>query len=303
MLIGESGVAFDSEDYIYELKLDGVRCLAYLSDGKTELRNKRLLNVTATYPELGQMHEQVNSRCILDGEAFVMHDGKPFFAEMQRRSLMSDRFKIAMAARQLPVSFTAFDILYRDGEELMTLPLSDRKRILSDSVTRETERFAVSRCIEQHGVALYNLTVEQGLEGIVAKRKGSRYYMGKRTKDWIKCKNLLDDDYVVCGYIPKSDHTTSIVIGQYGDSGVIRYKGHVTLGVSGVDFERISQQPRAGCPFTSVPAGNQEADWISPNLVCKVSFMERHGSGTLRQPVFRGLRDDKQPHECIESPL
>ncbi|MGJ4851417.1 non-homologous end-joining DNA ligase [Bacillota bacterium Meth-B3] len=298
MLIGEAGPAFDSPEYIYELKLDGVRCVAYLGDGRTELRNKRLINVTNTYPELGDMHQQVNARCILDGEVFVMKDGRPFFAEIQRRALMSDRFKIALAAKQLPVSFTAFDILYRDGEDLMHRPLIERKRMLSETVSRETDRFAVSRVIENNGVALYNLTVEQGLEGIVAKRKDSLYRVDKRTRDWIKCKNLLDDDFVVCGYIEKERGVVSIVTGQY-DEGELVYKGHVTLGVSGRDFQRIRDAPRRRHhPFAALPEGNETAVWIQPDLVCTVEYMEKTSGGGLRQPVFKGLRDDKAPEEC-----
>lgn len=115
-----------------------------------------------------------------------MKDGKPYFAEMQRRSLMSDRFKIALAAKAQPVSFTAFDILYRDRQQLTDLPLMDRKRILGEVMIQETARFAISRFIDTQGIALYKLTEEQGLEGIVSKRKDSQYRMDIRMKDWRK---------------------------------------------------------------------------------------------------------------------
>ena len=129
MLIGASGEAFDSPDYIYELKLDGVRCIAYLDpNAGTELRNKRNINVTATYPELGEIHKQVKKRCILDGAVLIIKDGKPDFSEMQRRALMGDPFKIRLAANSLPVCFTAFDILYLDKEPLIQKPLMERKK-------------------------------------------------------------------------------------------------------------------------------------------------------------------------------
>lgn len=158
---------------------------------------------------------------------------------------------------------------------------------------------AVSRVVERGGVELYKLTERAGLEGIVAKRRDSRYYLDKRTKDWIKCKNLLDDDFVVCGYIRKSDHMTSIVLGQY-DGPALVYKGHVTLGVSGEDFRRIEAHNTVAAPAMEVPAGhgNEQAEWITPDLVCTVKFMERTANGGMRQPVFKGLRDDKAAHEC-----
>ena len=112
-------------------------------------------------------------------------------------------------------------------------------------------------------------------------------------------KNLLDDDFVVCGYIRKSDHMTSIVLGQY-DGPALVYKGHVTLGVSGEDFRRIEAHNTVAAPAMEVPAGhgNEQAEWITPDLVCTVKFMERTANGGMRQPVFKGLRDDKAAHEC-----
>ena len=131
-----------------------------------------------------------------------MTDGKPDFSIMQRRSLMGDTMKIALAAQKTPVNFCAFDILYRDGELLTGRPLMERRALLEQTVT-ECERLSISRYIEANGVAFYNLVASQDLEGIVAKLKTSLYHPGKRTKEWIKVKNLKDDDFVVCGYIHK----------------------------------------------------------------------------------------------------
>lgn len=299
MLIGAEGPPPDTEDYIYELKLDGVRCLAYLDEGGVELRNKRDLRVAPIYPELGEIHRQVKSRCILDGELIVMRDGKPAFAEIQRRALMSDPFKIRMAAAKLPVSFITFDILYLSGERLTGRPLIDRKKLLADAV-RETERMAVSRYIERQGSELYRLAEGMGLEGIVSKRRESRYYFGKRTKDWIKTKNLQDDDYVICGYIHKDKGVVSLVLGQYDPAGALAYKGHVTLGVGGHNFKRIAEAPVAKRPpFDPLPKGNDNAVWIKPALVGAVKYMEKTKSGALRQPVFKGIRDDKDARDCV----
>ena len=174
----------------------------------------------------------------------------------------------------------------------MNLPLEERKGLLEKSVS-ENGTLALSRYIEQSGTALYDLAAQQGLEGVVAKRKGSLYYPGKRTKDWIKFKNLKDDDFVVCGFIEKSGGIVSIVLGQYNGNKLID-KGHVTLGISRQDFRVISGIPRSTAPFTD----SEDTVWISPVLVCTVKYMEKTAAGMLRQPVFKGLRDDKAPAEC-----
>ena len=297
MLIGADGEPFDSPDYIYELKLDGERCIAYLDPKEgTELRNKRNVKMLPKVPELGDLHKQAKKRCILDGELLILKDGKPNFAEIQRRSLMSNQFKIRLAARQFPATFVAFDCLYLDGEDITIRKLTDRKDALHNTVN-EGGRMALSRVVVGRGVDFYRLAEKHDLEGIVAKRKDSIYIQDKRTKDWIKIKNLKDDDFVVCGYIHKDNHMTSIILGQYQDGELI-YKGHVTLGVGGKPFARIAEQRELSVPPFPVPAGNENAIWILPELVCTVKFMERTASGGMRQPVFKGLRDDKKAEEC-----
>ena len=229
MLIGLEEPAFDDEDYIYELKLDGVRCLLY-ADDTTFLQNKRGLVLNQKFPELCHIHSQVKRRCILDGELYVFKDGKPDFFEVQRRTLTTDPFKIRMHAKQSPAVFTAFDILYDSDTFLFEEPLLKRKKRLA-SIVKENECINISRYIETQGTALFALAKEKGLEGIVAKRKDSRYTPEKRTKVWIKSKNLLDDDFVITGYIPKENGIVSLILGQYRED-ILVYKGHVTMGVS-----------------------------------------------------------------------
>lgn len=297
MLIGAVGEPFDSSDYLFELKLDGLRGLAYLGD-RAELRNKRAVNISPAYPELTNIFRQVRRPCVLDGEIAAMVDGKPSFAEVQRRSILSAPFKIQLAAAQHPVSFTAFDLLWLDGEDLTGEPLERRKELLREVVAEETPQLAVSRAVPEQGRALCALTEARGLEGVVAKRLGSRYYPGKRTKDWIKIKHLLDEDFVVCGFIRKAAGMTSLVLGQYRD-GALHYKGHVTLGVSGSNYRWVAEAPRQEKPPFPVPRGNEGAVWIVPELVCTVSYMEKSERGVMRQPVYKGLRDDKAPEECM----
>ena len=164
MLIGEESEAFNSKEFIYELKLDGERCIAYLSKDSVELRNKRNMKMLIKVPELSEIHKQVKKRCILDGELIVIKDGKPDFFEIQRRSLMSNTFKIKLAAEKYPASFTAFDILYYEDYEVTKLLLMERKKLLQNTI-KENERLAISRYIEEQGIEFYKLAEKNNLEG------------------------------------------------------------------------------------------------------------------------------------------
>lgn len=300
MLIGTEGQPFDSDEYIYELKLDGERCIAYLDRDKTILKNKRNILMLPKVLELAEIHKNVNVRCILDGELAVIKDGRPDFFEIQKRSMMSNPVKIDMAAKKYPACFTAFDILYYENRQVTDLPLTERKELLQKAVISENGRFAVSRFIEKNGIQFYALAEQQELEGIVAKRKDSKYYFDKRTKDWIKIKYLQDDDFVVLGYVPKENSMNSIILGQYSN-GQLVYKGHVTLGVGGEPFRKIKTLNKTDCPFSEIPKGNENAVWVTPELVCTVKYMMKTESGGMRQPVFKGLREDKSPEECIDN--
>lgn len=299
MLIGSEGEPFDSDEYIYELKLDGERCIAYLDSDKTVLKNKRNILMLPKVSELTDIHKNAGVRCILDGELAVIKDGKPDFFEIQKRSMMSNPIKIDMAAKKYPACFTAFDILYYEDRQVTDLSLAERKELLQKAVKSEDGRFAVSRYIEKNGIAFYNLAKQQELEGIVAKRKDSRYYFDRRTKDWIKIKYLKDDDFVVLGFVPKENNMNSIILGQYKNNQLI-YKGHVTLGVGGEPFRKIKSLDETSCPFTEIPKGNENAVWVKHELVCTVKYMMKTENGGMRQPVFKGLRDDKSPEECID---
>ena len=295
MLISEMMEPFDSPDYLYEIKMDGIRCIAYLDDKETDLRNKRDKRLLPIIPELSNIHKNALVKCILDGELIVMNQGKTDFFEIQRRTLLSDPFKIQLAYQKLPASFVAYDVIYYKDHEVINEPLTVRKEILSQ-IVKEDSSIAVSRYIEQNGIALFDLTKKQGLEGIVAKKKTSKYWYDKRTKEWIKCKIMLTQDCVVCGYITKSNDMSSLVLGQY-DNQTLVYKGHVTLGVS---LRILNQHPYKimdHSPFGEIPKGNEDAIWLEPELVCIVESMPSEKDG-FRQPVFKGFRDDKTAIEC-----
>ena len=298
MLIGAERGPFDDDDYIYELKVDGERCVAYLDPALgTDLRNKRNMKMLPKVPELAEMHQHVNRRCILDGELAVITDGRPDFYAIQSRSIMTTPHKIQLAAQRQPASFVAFDILYLEDGPTVGLTLMERKRLLREVVSHENARFAVSRVVERGGTDFYELVKAQNLEGIVAKRRNSRYCFDKRTKDWIKIKYLKDEDFVVCGYERGEGGMNTVVLGQY-HNGQLVCKGRVSLGVGGDGFRLIRAQRTVAVPPFRGTGISEDTTWIVPELVCTVRYMDKTESGGMRQPVFKGLRPDKTAEEC-----
>jgi len=294
MLISEMQDPFDSEDYIYEIKWDGIRCVSYL-DETTDMRNKRNKLMIPIFPELEDLYRQVKVKCILDHELLVLKNGAPDFYEVQKRALMTNPFKIKLSSEKYPASIIAYDILYYKDKDVTDLPLIERKKYLQEVVI-ENNLISVSRYVENNGIMLFNLVKEKGLEGIVAKRKDSLYWQGKKSKDWIKCKVMSTDDCIICGYILKSNNMTSLVLGQYDDDTLI-YRGHVTLGASLRILNQHKYKVIDYSPFGYVPEGNNDAVWLAPELVCIVESMPTE-KDSFRQPVFKGVRDDKSPKEC-----
>lgn len=284
MLIAQMQTPFDNPEWIYELKLDGCRCIAYLDENGTVLRNKRNMELLPRFPELNRIHKQIKQKCVLDGELVVMVDGVPDFYELQKRTLLTSRVKIELGAARLPASFVAYDCLQCGNRELLGVPLLDRKQILSENVTEE-ERFAVSRYVSEQGTAFFQMTVDKQLEGVVAKKASSLYYTGKRTKDWIKFKRMADKDFIICGY--ELGDMVSLLLGEYRD-GELEYAGTVTMGVR---REILRLLIKGNCPFREGIKGNREIVWCRPERVCTVEYMP-NTLDALRQPVFKGIRDD-----------
>ena len=298
MLISETQEAFNSTDYIYEIKWDGIRCVSFLNDKCTDIRNKRNKIMLPLFPELTELYKQAKVKCILDHELVVLKNGVPDFYEVQSRTLKTNPFKIQLAASKYPASIIAFDILYYKDKDITSLPLIERKKYLTDA-TVENNILAVSRYVEGNGIELFAAVKAKELEGIVAKKKSSLYWQGKKTKDWIKCKVMSTEDCVVCGYIHKANNMTSLILGQY-DNGNLIYKGHATIGVSLRVMNQYKYKVVDSSPFGYIPKGNNEAIWMEPNLVCIVESMPTK-KDSYRQPVFKGFRDDKLAVDCVIS--
>ena len=246
------------------MKLDGFRCLAYIDYGMVDLRNKRNIRMLPRSPELKEISKNVGGRCILDGEIVVLTNGVPDFYRLQKRTLLTDKFKIEMEASRL---------------------------------VNEDSRIAVSRYVEGSGTALYMAAEASKLEGVVAKRKDSFYLMGKRTKDWIKFKRMADEDFVVAGYIKKGGHMYSLVLAKYKGNTLI-FRGYVTSGVTKEAIDTLEVTGKN--PFLLMPIGEHDVIWVKTNHVCVGEYMPNL-INLLRQPVFKGFRDDVLPKEVQAS--
>ena len=293
MIFRYNNYPFDDEDYIYELKLDGIRCVAYIEPKSVVLQNKRHKDVTAIYPELQDIKKCVKKRVILDGELVALTDGKLDFYALQKRALMSDEFKIKLAANKTPVQFVAYDILYIDGKDLTAAPLMKRKEILNKAVT-EGHGLSISWYIERNGKAFFELAKQEQLEGIVAKKKDGLYYIGKRTHEWVKIKVMQDEDLFVCGYQPDEDGIPKdLILGYYDEKGKLQCRGKVYLGVSKEERAFILNFAKKNTVKSPWFEKYKNVVWLKPELVGTVHFMHETESGGMRQPVWKGLRDDK----------
>lgn len=293
MLLNEVKEPFDDDDYIYELKLDGIRCVAYIEPKSVTLQNKRFKDLTDIYPELSDISKCVKKRVILDGELVVLTDGKPDFYALQKRSLMGDKFRISLAAKKNPVQFVAYDILYYDGKDLTDYPLMERKEYLSKAVT-ERHNLSVSRWIERNGVTFFELAKKENLEGIVAKKKDGLYHIGKRTSEWIKIKVMQDEDLLVLGYQPdENGKVKDLILGYYDEKGELKCRGKVYLGVSKAEQKIIADFAKKNTVKRPWFDKYKNAVWLKPQLVGTAHFMHETESGGMRQSVWKGLRDDK----------
>jgi len=294
MLFYEENV-FDSEEYIFELKFDGARCLAYLDDEKTVLINKRFKDISLTYPELSNIHKTIKKRCVVDGELVVMANKKPSFYQLQKRALLANPLKIKLLSTKFPVTFIAFDILYYDDKLIVDMPLIERKKLLTANIS-ENSKIIISRYIETKGKIFYQLAKEQNLEGIVAKLKTSKYYMGKRSRVWLKIKVYLEDDVIICGYVPKENSIKDLILGAYDQNNQL-YRVASVMSVKDKNIIMKFARDYPSEPLFDV--NNDEVIWMMPHLVGTVKYMMKTKHGGLRQAIFKGLRDDKIAEDLL----
>lgn len=286
MLLHETKDAFNDENYLFELKFDGTRALIFVEPNKIYIKNRRGSFLNDTFPELINIKNIVKNKCIFDGEIITMFEGKPSFEKLQERLLLKSKEKINIKSKQYPVIFVCFDILY-DKKDLTNLPLIERKKYLEKY--KDNDFFVKTKYFLEKGIDLFKVAKEMNLEGIVAKEINSKYKINKRSKDWLKIKNLKDEDFYIGGYKINDNKGSlaSLMLGKKEKNKFI-YVCNVSIGKKRKEFKIIKQNKIINeCPFK----GFKEKGFIfiKPNLKCTVSFTEKTASNSLRQPIFKCL--------------
>jgi DNA ligase D-like protein (predicted ligase) len=300
-MLARIGKPFSNRDWIFEIKIDGTRCIAHITNGVVELQNRRLRMITQRYPELTDALRQNANNCILDGEIAVFSKGVPDFASLAMREQQSKDIRINYLAKTMPANYIVFDILYKEGESLMNLSLLERKSILRQEL-QGNDFLTIIDFLEQNGEAYFKAAIRKGLEGVMAKRAASTYQPGVRSGDWLKIKKHTTLDLVIGGYTigegERRPFFGALLLGAY-DSGNLVFIGRVGSGFALKDLEDISQgfKPSIESPFKQPPI-LRGAKWLKPELVVEVEVMEVTKKGHLRAPVFIRKRDDKSPEEC-----
>jgi|Deesub1362A_J573_1020465.scaffolds.fasta_scaffold00899_17 bifunctional non-homologous end joining protein LigD len=300
------GRPFSSPDYIFEPKWDGTRCLAFvdIDEKRVRLQNRRLADITKRYPEL-EFFEFLEENAIIDGEIVVLEGGKPSFKLLQRREQVDSKLKIDILSRTAPAVYFAFDILYTDTMGWITdEPLSERKEILR-KISRETSHIMFSEFIKEKGEQFYRLSVDAGLEGIIAKKIDSKYQSGKRSSEWIKIKKRNTVDCIIAGWLEgegrRADFFGSLVLVLLKKDEYV-HVGNVGTGFSNEFIKSFSKTLRENetCKSETLMQNNfkRKVHWVKPKYVCEVEFLEVTQDKKLRSPVFLRLRSDKVAEEC-----
>jgi bifunctional non-homologous end joining protein LigD/DNA ligase-1 len=278
MLLSEVSKPFDSEDYIYELKYDGMRCLIFVSSSYFRIMNRHFKDITYLFPELRDIQKNISHKVIFDGEIICVVGGKPSFSKLQERIHLKNKSKINYQSLTNPVVFMAFDIIY-DDKNLVDKPLLERKKILEGY--EDNNLFVKSFFLEKEGIKLFKNVKKLKLEGIVAKKKDSKYYINTRSDEWVKIKNFREEDFLIGGYLEgKSQYVISLLLGEYR-KGKFYYVGNVVLSKKNKLYDEVIKCKRWKNPFVNYDKGGI---YIKPILKIKVSYIERTGGNNLRQP-------------------
>jgi bifunctional non-homologous end joining protein LigD len=300
---------FDNPEWLFEIKWDGYRAVSFIENGKLRLVSRNQNDLTAQFSELRELPRFVKAEnAILDGEVVALDEqGRSSFSLMQQRTGIRAHGRRVPGQSGLPIAYYVFDLIYVDGYDLRRVSLEDRKAVLAKIIsTNETVRY--SEHFPEHGLALFEAAKQQGLEGILAKRRGS-CYEERRTREWMKIKVTQTIDCVIGGWTDPEgsrQYFGSLVLGLYNEKGQLIHVGQVGTGFDQMKLKEVSQalkklETKQNLFYGSVDA--RHVHWVKPELVCEVKFTEwthetAEGGLKLRAPVFLGLRQDKEPGEC-----
>ncbi len=295
-------------DWLYEIKWDGVRALCFVENGQLCIYSRNQKRCDQQYPELSVLPRFLKAtNAILDGEIAVLDEtGRARFSLIQPRIGVGDPNSVAHLARSTPVTLFLFDLLYLDGYDLRGVPLEERKRLLAEILT-PTDRIRFSDHFAAKGADMLEAARAHGLEGILAKRRDSRYEP-RRSRDWVKVKVVTTGDFVIGGFTHgEREYFSSLVLGVY-DRGKLVHVGQVGTGFNEKSLKQIYAliEPliTPQNPFSGAVKALRDVTWVKPELVAEIKYLEVTPDGLLRAPVFMNLRADKDPTECVrETPL
>ncbi|MGD6851274.1 MAG: non-homologous end-joining DNA ligase [Candidatus Bathyarchaeia archaeon] len=293
--------AFTDSDWFFEIKWDGFRAIAYIEE-PLSIRSRNGKELKQNFPELEQL-SRLASNIVVDGEIVVMQEGIPDFQTLLKRGQAVSEGEIQRQAQCAPAVYIVFDILEKDGNPLTQLPLTERKTILKDSL-KEGANVVLCDYIEEKGEAYFELALQKGLEGVMAKRKDSHYEEGLRTGSWLKIKKLKTCDCIIFGYTHgqnvRQETFGALLLGLYDENKQPVYVGKVgtgfaeeTLRMLMDKFEKVTTDKE---PFK--PEAGDVVTWLEPKLVCEVAYQVVTKDGRLRMARFKRLRDDKTPEQC-----
>ena len=309
MLASLAAKAFDDPDWLFEIKWDGYRAVAFIEDERVRLVSRSQNDLTAQFSELGGLPQSVRARrAILDGEIVALdNEGRPSFSLMQQRTGFQPGKRRLPRREGVPVIYYAFDLLYVDGFDLRRIALEPRKQLLQERI-ENSEVIHFSDHYAEKGLQLLEAARQRGLEGIVAKKRSSAY-QEKRSSDWLKIKITQRQECVVGGYTDPEgsrEYFGALVLGLYDRQGRLIHVGQVGTGF---DHKMLKEmfarlQPlETKNPFYGEIGGLRKVHFVRPELVAEIKFAEwthetAEGGMKLRAPVFMGLREDKSADEC-----
>lgn len=294
---------FSDENWFYERKLDGERCLAFIGDGGTRLMSRNRKVVNSSYPEIVEAYSRMTSHsCILDGEVVAFKGGVTSFEKLQARMHVEDPDEAK--ATGVKVFHYLFDILWLDGYDVCDLPLRTRKSLLLGALDFDDPvRFTPHRV--KNGMEYFREACRKNWEGLVVKRADSRY-QHKRSRAWLKFKRVNEQEMVIGGYTdPEGSRVGfgALLVGYYrGDE--LRYAGKVGTGYDDATLERLVKRLEkievGSSPFSEKDVPSRGVHWVRPELVAEIGFMEWTKHGRLRHPRFLGMRRDKSAKDVVK---
>lgn len=288
---------FSAADWIFERKLDGVRCIAVRTGEQVQLRSRNDLSMNARYPEIAEaLAAQPAERFAADGEIVAFAGRATSFARLAERR-----------RHFVPVYFYVFDLLWLDGFDLRGLPLRARKRLLGAQL-QFTDPIRLTTHRNRDGEAMYDEACRKGWEGIIAKRADSTYG-ASRSRDWLKFKCEHGQELVIGGFTPPRGSRTefgALLLG-YHDGTELRYAGKVGTGFDRATLRELGALLRGRrtehSPFSDTdPIRERDVSWVHPELVAQVAFTDWTSYGRLRHPRFLGLREDKPASQVVREP-